>query len=143
MPQKNYSDTEKLSILCAQSAEDKLAENIIILNLTKIDIAPSDMFVICSCDSNTQVRSVSENILKNITEHNLIKPKVEGLEHSEWVILDFFDVVVHVMNKNHREFYNLEKLWADADFYKINDDADLVEVTYKDFKKELEEEYEN
>ena len=88
------TDTEKLAILCAQAAEDKLAENIVLLDLNQITIASSKYLVICNCSSTTQVKSVTDNILNEAIKHELKKPRVEGLENSEWVILDFFDVVV-------------------------------------------------
>jgi ribosome-associated protein len=135
---KNYSNTEKLAILCAQSASDKLAENTIILDLQKIDIAPCGIFVICDCKSTVQVRSVADNIINNIAEHSLRKPRTEGLETAEWVILDFFDVVVHIFTKELREYYKLEKLWADAKFYTVSEDAHFVETNYEDFKLETE-----
>lgn len=135
---KNYSDTTKLAILCTQSANDKLSENAIILDLQHIDIASCSYFVICDCNSTVQVRSIADNIIKNVTEHNQRKPRIEGLETSEWVILDFFDVVVHIFIKELRDYYKLEKLWADAKFFTVNDDAIMEETNYSDFKLEIE-----
>lgn len=134
----NKSDTEKLAILCAQSANDKLAENTIILDLQKISIASTGFFVICDCKSTVQVKSVTDHIINQIVDHNLKKPKIEGLENADWVILDFFDVVVHIFVNELREYYKLEKLWADAKFYKVTDEAQLIETNYTDFKLEFE-----
>ena len=61
-----YSDSQKLAILCAQSAQDKLAENTVVLGLEKIEIATSKFMVICDCKSTIQVKSVAENIINNI-----------------------------------------------------------------------------
>ena len=133
-----YSDSQKLAILCAQSAQDKLAENTVVLGLEKIEIATSKFMVICDCKSTIQVKSVAENIINNILEHNLKKPRVEGLETSEWVILDFFDVVFHIFYNEIRDYYKLEKLWADSEFYFVNDDAELVETSYSAIKLEIE-----
>jgi ribosome-associated protein len=135
---KNLTDTEKLAVLCAQAAEDKLAENIILLDLSEIKIASSNYLVICNCSSTTQVKTVADNILNETTKHKLKKPKVEGIENSEWVILDYFDVVVHVFIDEQRAFYKLEKLWADADFYSVDDEAKLIETQYENIKLELE-----
>ena len=84
-----------------------------------------------------QVKSVTDNILQNIADHDLRKPKIEGLENAEWVILDFFDVVVHIFLKETREYYLIEKLWADSQFFKVNEKADLVKTNYADFKLEF------
>lgn len=129
---KKYSDSQKLAILCTQAAQDKLAENAVILDLNKIDISSSNFIVVCDCKSTVQVKSVADNILNNIVDHKLPKPRIEGMETAEWVILDFFDVVVHIFITELRGYYKLEKLWADAEFYTVSDDAELVESSYSD-----------
>ena len=108
-----------LATLCARVAEDKLSKNTFILELTKIEIAPADYFVICSCDSESQVRAICESISMKCKELGLQPPRTEGLALSRWVLLDFFDVVVHIMLQKIREYYQLEKLWGDAKFYKL------------------------
>ncbi len=133
-----YSDSQKLAILCTQSAQDKLAENAIILDLNDIEIASSKYIVICDCKSTVQVKSVAESILDNIVDHELPKPRIEGMETAEWVILDFFDVVVHIFISDLRGYYKLEKLWADSNFYTVNEDAELVESSYSELKLEIE-----
>ena len=71
----------------------------------------TDFFVICSGDSEPQVKAIADNIRRG-TPHN---PRhLEGYENLNWVLLDYFDVVVHVFRKDHRDYYNIEKLWADA-----------------------------
>lgn len=134
----NYDNSQKLAILCAQSAQDKLAENTVVLDLQNIEISSSKYLVICDCKSTIQVKSVADNIINQIVEHDLVKPKLEGLESAEWVILDFFDVVVHIFVDELRNYYKLEKLWADAQFYRVSEEADLLETNYSDIKLELE-----
>ena len=71
----------------------------------------TDFFVICSGDSEPQVKAISDNIRRG-TPH---KPHhLEGYENLNWVLLDYFDVVVHVFGKDDRDYFNIEKLWADA-----------------------------
>ena len=71
----------------------------------------TDFFVICSGDSEPQVKAIADNIRRS-TPH---KPRhLEGYENLNWVLLDYFDVVVHVFRKDVRDYYNIEKLWADA-----------------------------
>ena len=73
----------------------------------------TDFFVICSGDSEPQVKAIADNIRRS-TPH---KPRhLEGYENLNWVLLDYFDVVVHVFRKDDRDYYNIEKLWADAPF---------------------------
>ncbi len=127
-----YSDDTKLAILTAQLCQDKLATDVFILDLKNIETAPSDYFVICSCESQPQVESISDLIYRTSKNYKLFNPNIEGLDSLEWVILDFFDVVVHIMLKPVRELYKLEKLWGDAEFYTVNDNADLVSVKYED-----------
>lgn len=135
---KTYSNSQKLAILCTQAAQDKLAENAVILDLNKIDIASSNFIVVCDCKSTVQVKSVADSIMDNIVDHDLPKPRIEGMETAEWVILDFFDVVVHIFVSELRGYYKLEKLWADSDFYTVDEDAELVESNYSDLKLEIE-----
>ncbi|MFN3194675.1 MAG: ribosome silencing factor [Chlorobiota bacterium] len=138
MTKNTLTDSEKLAILCAQAAEDKLAENTIILDLNEITIASSKYLVICNCPSTTQVKSITDNILNEAVNHGLKKPRIEGQENSEWVILDFFDVVVHIFLSENRAYYKLEKLWADANFYTVNENAELLDTEYESIKVELE-----
>ncbi|GAB5465925.1 MAG: ribosome silencing factor [Candidatus Kapaibacteriales bacterium] len=115
-------------MLTAQLAEDKKAENVIVVDLRDVESAPSDYFVIASCETVTQTRAVFDNILKNVKEYKLRKPKTEGLEGQEWIIIDFFDVVVHIMLEKIRSYYKLEKLWGDAKFSKVDDDGVILPI---------------
>jgi ribosome-associated protein len=126
------NETQKLTVLCAQLAEDKLAENVSILDLSKIESSPADYFIIASCESENQILAITDLILANCVNYRLVKPKVEGLESPEWVLLDFFDLVVHILLKDNRNFYKIEKIWGDADFYKVNDDGDLLLSTFEE-----------
>lgn len=114
-----------LATLCAKIADGKLAHDILIMNLSEIDTAPSDFFVICTCDSDVQVDAVVNAINRTIREFGFAKPAMEGMNSKEWVILDFFDVVCHVMIAQSRNYYKLEKLWGDASFMKMNEEGEL------------------
>ncbi|MFY8160595.1 MAG: ribosome silencing factor [Candidatus Kapaibacteriota bacterium] len=130
---KELNDTQKLAVLCAQLADDKLGKNIVVLGLNKLEFSPADYFVVCSGESTSQVKAICELILANARDYRLVKPKVEGEDASEWIIIDFFDVVVHIMLDEVRNFYKIEKLWSDADFYTVDNDAYLVEAESKDY----------
>ena len=94
--------------------------DILSIDLREIQNSVSDFFIICHGTSNVQVeaiaRSVEKTILKEMNELPIHK---EGKDNAEWILLDYFNIVVHVFNQEAREFYNLEKLWADADVKQI------------------------
>lgn len=93
------------------------------MNLKKTDTPPTDFFVICSCDSDVQVRAIVDAVYRYCTDTGTRKPRVEGFETASWVLIDFFDVVFHVMQKQARQYYNIEKLWGDAQILKLNEEG--------------------
>jgi ribosome-associated protein len=121
MSEVQIPNSKELAYLCARVADDKKSENILIMDLKSIEAAPADYFVIASCDSEPQVGAVVDTIIRNSKNAGLKRPKVEGYEAKEWVLIDFFDVVAHIMLKKSREFYNLEKLWGDAEITEYNE----------------------
>ena len=91
-----------------------------ILNLKKIETAVCKYFVICSGTSNTHVSSIADSVKKNVSKEVQEKPwHIEGLNTSEWILMDYSDIVVHVFQQETREFYRLEDLWGDAKIRKI------------------------
>ncbi len=95
--------------------EDVKGENISILDLREIENTVCDYFIVCDGNSNTQVSAISGSIQKKVSKTLKDKPwHVEGERNAEWVLLDYVNVVVHVFQKQVREFYNLEALWGDA-----------------------------
>ena len=80
----------------------------------------TDFFIICSGDSEPQVKAITDNIRRGTPQ----KPHhLEGYENLNWVLLDYFDIVVHVFGKDDRDYYNIEKLWADAPMTEFNHEA--------------------
>ena len=91
-----------------------------ILDLKKIETAVCKYFVICSGTSNTHVSSIADSVKKIVSKDMQEKPwHIEGLNTSEWVLLDYSDIVVHVFQEQTREFYRLEDLWGDAEIRTI------------------------
>ena len=91
-----------------------------ILDLKKIETAVCKYFVICSGTSNTHVSSITDSVKKIVSKEIQEKPwHIEGLNTSEWVLLDYSDIVVHVFQEQTREFYRLEDLWGDAEIRTI------------------------
>lgn len=100
--------------------QEKKGENIVIMDLRGIEHAVCDYFVICNANTNTQTSAIADSVLKEA--RNTIGMKAwhtEGMDNSEWVLLDYVDVVVHIFQTQIREFYALEDLWGDAKITKI------------------------
>ncbi len=98
-----------------EAMQDKKAKTIISLDLRKITDSISQYFVVCHAPSTTQVDAIYDNVLELVQKNCDIKPfHCEGYENSEWILIDYFDVVVHIFREDIRNFYKLEDLWADA-----------------------------
>lgn len=81
----------------------------------------TDYFIICSADSDTQVKAISDEVDKTLRDEGIKSWHKEGYRSLNWVLLDYVDVVVHVFKKESRDFYNLEKLWGDAPTVEMED----------------------
>lgn len=99
-----------------EGVQEVKGKDITILNLTEIENAVCDYFVICSGDSSTQVDAIANSVQRTTREKLTEKPwHNEGSTNSEWILLDYVNVVVHVFYRETRDFYNIEGLWADAE----------------------------
>jgi len=107
--------------LAVSAALDKKAKDVLILELKDLSIM-SDYFVICSGESTTHVRSIVDNIEKQLGQKNIKPAGVEGYKLSQWVLMDYSDVIVHVFEEETRAFYELEKLWLDAPTIEIEEE---------------------
>lgn len=96
-----------------ESAHDKKAFDVVVLSLGSSD-AFTDYFVLCSANSSRQVRAIVDEIREQLKRTEHTPSHVEGYEHGEWVLLDFFEFVVHVFTPDTRRFYDLERLWGNA-----------------------------
>lgn len=106
---------EAINDIIIDAIQDKKGKNIIKLDLRLLGDAPTDFFIICEGDSSTQVRAISENIAKKVKEQSGIHPShKEGFQGSKWILLDYFDTIVHVFYPETRQFYEIEDLWSDA-----------------------------
>lgn len=107
-------DSRKLALLCRDLADNKKAEDIVVLDLRKLSTV-TDFFVICTGSSEPHLRAIIEEISTTLRDEYEQRPRViEGGPQSAWIILDYFDVMVHVMRGDARERYDLEGLWGDA-----------------------------
>ena len=117
-------DTKDFADRIVQLVLSKKGYDIKILDLRKLTPI-ADFFIIASADSNIQVKAIADEIDSKLRKHGIKCYFKEGYEAANWILLDYFDVVVHIFKKDAREFYNLEKLWGDAPFEMINDDLEL------------------
>lgn len=107
-------DSKQLALLCRELADNRKAENIVVLDLRKL-AGVTDFMVICSGTSEPHLRAVEEEIADRLRDDHGLRPRaVDGTRHSGWIVLDFVDVLVHVMKPDIRERYDLEGLWNDA-----------------------------
>src|ERR1022692_2817950 len=107
-------DSKKLALLCRKLADNKKAENIVILDVRKLS-SVTDYFVIASGTSEPHLRAIVDEITDQLREEHGVRPmRTDGAVGVVWVVLDFFDVIVHVMRQDAREHYDLESLWGDA-----------------------------
>ena len=102
--------------------QDKKGENIISLDLRKINEAVADFFIICEAGNQPQIRAIAENVERKVKEKCEENPwHQEGFNKLQWVLLDYVNVVVHVMTSDTRKFYKLEEMWSDAVMTEHND----------------------
>jgi len=111
---KNKS--QELCDIIVEGMQKNKANDIVVLDLRAIGSAVCDFFVICSGDSSTQVDGITDNVIRHTRIELAEKPwSIEGKNNSEWVLMDYVNVVAHVFYKETRAFFDLEDLWADAE----------------------------
>jgi ribosome-associated protein len=107
-------DSKKLALLCREFADNRKAEDIVVLDVRKLS-SVTDYFVIASGTSEPHLRAIVNEITDELRDEHEVRPRVvDGTMQGAWVVLDFFDVIVHVMRADARERYDLEGLWGDA-----------------------------
>ncbi len=98
----------------ARAASSKKADRIVILDVSR-QLVITDHFVICSGNTERQVKTIADEVQRKLLEARRIKPfRVEGEREARWVLLDYVDFVVHVFHREDRDYYELERLWSDA-----------------------------
>tara|TARA_R110000868_G_scaffold30589_2_gene112909 strand:+ start:26960 stop:27334 length:375 start_codon:yes stop_codon:yes gene_type:complete len=113
--QKKQTSVDELIGFILEGIEEVKGNNINLLDLREIENTVCDYFIICNGTSNTHVNAIVGSIQKTVSKNIKDKPwHVEGSENSEWILMDYVNVVVHVFQKHVREFYDIEGLWGDA-----------------------------
>ncbi len=112
---KRTNDTGKLCDLIVDAIQDVKGKNIVKLDLRQLDASPAEFFIVCEGDSSTQVKAISGKVHKKVKDElSLLPNHTEGKENGQWILVDYFNVVVHVFYPEARQFYEIEDLWSDA-----------------------------
>jgi ribosome-associated protein len=104
---------KELLTLAAKAADDKKAEDIVVLNMKGIS-AVADYFLICHGNSDKQVQAIAREMKEKAHEFGFDIKRMEGFDEARWILVDMGDVVAHIFHKEERDYYNLERLWGDA-----------------------------
>ena len=120
---KERDSAEQILAQVVAGMQEKKAKNIVSLNLRSLNQAVTQYFVICHATSKTQIGAIYNSIEEFVMKNCDTKPfHCEGVQNSEWILIDYDDVVVHVFLDNTRNFYQLESLWADAKVVTYSDE---------------------
>ncbi|MBL0102560.1 MAG: ribosome silencing factor [Bacteroidetes bacterium] len=113
-------ETEDLRDLIVEGMQEKKAKEIVCIDLRNIKNAVTDFFVICHADSKAHIDAIAKSVEEFVYKSNNEEPfHREGKNNSEWILLDYLNVVVHIFRQEQREFYGIERLWADAEIKRI------------------------
>ena len=122
MKGKKETQTRQLVKFVVEGIFKKNGKEVIVLDLSGIENSICSRFVIAHGDSNSQVSAIAESVVDVVRIEKKEKPfHTDGMTHANWVLLDYGDVIVHIFQEPVRRLYNLEDLWADAKFEKIED----------------------
>lgn len=111
---KSISKSE-LTDLIIDCIQDVKGKNIVKMDLRELDDAPTDYFIVCEGESTTQINGIAGNIERRLKhEYGIYPSRVEGKLNATWVLVDYFDIIVHVFYPETRKFYEIEDLWSDA-----------------------------
>jgi ribosome-associated protein len=117
----SLEELNELKAAIIKAIDDKKGENIISIELGKLENSITDYFIICNAQSNTQVNAISDGIEKDVRNKLKQRPwHIEGRDNAQWIVMDYSSIIVHIFQTPYREFYKLEELWADAPIEKIS-----------------------
>ncbi len=113
--------SEQLSLLAAEAADDRKAGDMLLLKVSEVSFM-ADYFLIVTGYSRAQLRAIAESIQDKVREHfNIVPMSTEGAAKGNWVLVDYGDVIVHIMSPDDREFYNLEAFWSHGEVIPLPD----------------------
>ena len=118
----SQNDSHSKALTAAAAASAKKAGDIVILEVGPL-INITDYFVICSGNTERQVKTITEEVFKQLAEHGWKPYRTEGESDHRWVLLDYLDIVVHIFHAEERDYYRIERLWADAPAIPFEEDS--------------------
>lgn len=124
-------DAKHKALHIGEIVQSKHAEEIILFEVTALT-SLADYFVICSAESEPQIRAIADAVEGNLSEHGIRPLGIEGREAAIWLLIDYGDVVLHIFKDEARSFYNLDRLWGDAPQIGLSDKPFDDEVQQKD-----------
>jgi len=113
-------DTESLLHIVVEASENRKAENCVVLSMEGLN-SIADYFVICHGNNERQVQAIARSIMDEVEEEGVTIRRVEGFEQARWILIDLGDIICHVFHHDERSYYNLERLWGDAQEVQIGD----------------------
>lgn len=122
-------ETQQLAQKIAELCFNKKGYDVKIIDLKGVALF-ADYFVLCSAESDVQVKAIADDIEEKLKEQGIRCWHKEGYKALQWVLLDYVDIVVHIFRKEAREYYNLERLWSDAPSWNV-EDPQLVKINKK------------
>lgn len=113
-------NTDSLTDSIVEAIQDKKGHKIVVINLESLESASASRFIICQGNSTSQVAAIADSIRESVQEKLDTKPfNYDGYRNSQWIVIDYGNIMVHIFLPETREFYNLEDLWSDAPFKEI------------------------
>ena len=113
---KIAQESTSISELVVHGIQEKKGNEIVRLDLRNIHSSVADYFVVCHAESSTQIKAIAQSVEEEVFKALKLEPwRKEGLQHADWIILDYIDVVVHIFKTDKRQFYGIEDLWGDAE----------------------------
>ncbi|MCX8056978.1 MAG: ribosome silencing factor [Ignavibacteria bacterium] len=119
--------SKELKDFIVEQIKEKKGENIVVMDLRKVT-SITDYFVICSGTVEQHIKAIKDNIIEKLSEKGINYWHIEGELAHTWVLIDYVDVVVHIFHPSARDYYKLEKLWADAKQERVKTDYETIEV---------------
>lgn len=116
------TETSTMTEMIIEGIRQRKGRQISVVDLSRIESAATGQFIICSGSSTTQVSSIADNVREHLRKQAGIKPyNYDGYQNSQWIIIDYGDILVHVFLPDTRRLYNLEELWNDATITEVPD----------------------
>lgn len=118
----NTQDTADLTPMIIEGIQNRKGRSIAVVDLSDMESAPTQKFIICQGNSSQQVASIADSVREFLLDNYGVKPyNYDGYRNAQWIVIDYGDILVHVFTRETRQLYNLEELWADAPVCQIPD----------------------